>query len=101
MAERMVEPIEKSGKASPQRKRRANWLREFDAAKPVVSKRSGGWCEVAGCDRPAVLFHHRAGRKVSGANAPERLLHVCLTCHLRVHDQPDWSYTHGYLERRT
>jgi hypothetical protein len=31
----------------------------------------------------------------------ENLVGVCLECHARIHANPDWSYKHGWLLRRS
>lgn len=63
----------------------------------AVRLRSRGRCEaqVKCAGERAVLFHHRkrAGRVDSESN----LAHLCLACHLWVHDNPAKSYVLGLL----
>ena len=84
-----------------QKQRHTRFLRDFEDAKPIVSARSKGWCEVDGCDRYAVVFHHRAGRKGTGVNHPDMILHCCDSCHRAIHASPSMSFALGYMVRRT
>lgn len=98
----LVEPNWKAPrKRSPQQQRRLDWEREYAAAQIVVRERSRGWCEVNGCDRPADTFHHKAGRRVPGANHPDLILHCCTPHHTRIHAHPEDSYKAGHMEKRT
>lgn len=99
VSDRMVEPLFKQGrKPSPQKQRKAAKKRELSGSAQVVELRSRGICEVCD-DNRATQVHHKAGRKVPGANHPTLLLHVCLWCHQEIHANPDWSYRHGHLIR--
>lgn len=95
MAERMVEPIEKTGVRSTQAKRRRQWEREKAEGYAAVDKRSGGVCEVSGCRRAAENHHHMAGRVGPGVNDPELLKHLCPPCDLRVTTEPEWAKANG------
>lgn len=97
----LVEPIPKSGVKSTQAQRRRQWQKDYEAAQETVEARSGGICEYPACVRIASQYHHKAGRKVPGANDPARIMHLCLTHHNAVHANPADSYERGYLERRT
>jgi hypothetical protein len=62
-----------------------------------VRSRSGRRCEACvkcGGDR-AVLFHHR--KRAGRVDSDENLMHLCLACHLWVHDNPLKSYSLGWL----
>lgn len=93
----LVEPRFKTpGKPSPQKQRKAAKRRELSESAEEVVRRNGGRCEICD-DAPGTQVHHRAGRKVPGANNPEMLLHLCLYCHQEVHANPAHSYEQGYL----
>ena len=47
----------------------------------VVHRRSGGRCEVPGCDRPGKVVDHIKPRRQGGADHPSNLRHLC-----RLHD---------------
>lgn len=97
----MVEPILKQPRRpSPQKRRKAEKRRELTDSAQLVIARSRGICEVC-CDARATQVHHKAGRRVPGANHPSMLLHLCLWCHTEVHSSPEWSYEQGYLIRPT
>jgi len=99
VADRMVEPQWKSKRTpSPQKQRKAAKQRELSGTATIVEARSRGVCEVCD-DNRATQIHHKAGRRVPGANHPTLLLHVCLFCHTEIHANPDWSYRHGHLIR--
>ena len=83
-----------------QKSRRNLFLRDFEEAKVIVRQRSRGWCEFD-CDRYAVVFHHKAGRKVPGANHPDRIVHLCDGHHRWAHANPGEAYEAGLMERRT
>ncbi len=84
---------------------------EFEAARPLVERRSGGLCEVptwtlngewsgamnlattqwaahSGHRCRAEHVHHRKYRSRGGTNSLDNLLHVCRGCH-------DWIHTNG------
>lgn len=97
-----VETFFKAGFARPgrnreQRARRREWEREWKRAREARLSHARGWCELPGCDRPAVVVHHRAGRRVPGANRLELLMALCSACHTSVHAHPEQSYLNGWL----
>lgn len=57
--------------------RSAAWRRVCDA----VRQRSGGRCEVPGCDRPGKVFDHIRSRRRGGPDTPGNVRHLC-----RLHD---------------
>lgn len=78
----------------------ARFKRELDRMRPIVAARSGGICEVkldGRCRRRATHVHHRKLRGNGGDNAIENLLHVCSSCHSRLHGLGSLSYEHGWL----
>lgn len=101
MADRMVEPIPKQSgfkQRSPQQQRRAMFEAAFRKGKVAVRKRSGGWCEVDGCDRRATSTHHKAGRRgpVDVVNDPALLMDLCGPHDHRVTTEPAWAKEQGY-----
>ena len=84
----------------PQRSKRAQWEREFAAAKKQVRERSGGRCEYDGddCDQAATECHHKLPRSHPRANDPDFLLDLCRYHHHDViHANPRKSYLQGWL----
>lgn len=76
------------GERKPLRKVGARAKREepqLRAAKRAVRKRSGGWCEVDGCDRKADDYHHLKRRSRGGEHTAENLVHWCRVHHDREH----------------
>lgn len=72
-------------------------------ARPVVETRSGGRCEfelsAVRCEAAAVHLHHVHRRSQGGSNEPTNLRHLCAHHHRIVHDNPGWSFDHGWLAR--
>lgn len=76
---------------------RANtYQAEIDAMTPLVKSRAGGSCEICK-SAPVHHIHHRLLRSQGGKNTMSNLLGVCWLCHTEVHNNPEWSYEHGYL----
>lgn len=96
---RMVEPQPKQDTGF-RPKRRAKRVRQFDrdfeAVKPIVRKRSGGWCEVDGCDKRGRHHHHRGGRVGEGVNDPHMVILVCPEHDHRITTDPGWAKAEGY-----
>ena len=105
-------------KRSPITKRKTTKLskfdREFEAMKPLVRERSGGYCEALyvairflgesdpegaldalnhqdRCDGRAAHVHHRKYRSRRGSNSPDNLADVSNACHLWIHANPELS----------
>ena len=86
----------------PQKTRRAQFERDFKAAKAQVRTRSGGMCEYPGddCQRAATQCHHKLPRQHPRANDPDFLLDLCTHHHHEViHKYPEESYRQGWLLR--
>jgi len=49
---------------------------EYDLAREIVERRSGGVCEHCGTER-AENVHHKAGRGFDGCHHPMLLVHLC------------------------
>lgn len=92
----LVETFPKQGGKSPQRRRRDEWEADKRAGYRAIEGRSGGVCEVRGCDRRAAHHHHKAGRVGPGVNDPDMLMHVCPRCDLRITTEPLWAKGEGY-----
>jgi 5-methylcytosine-specific restriction endonuclease McrA len=110
MADRMVEPILKESgfrlpkkpsrlRARSKRQSRVDWEQEWQANRLEALARDGYRCRFSGCNRPAEVVHHKAGRRVADANRLDRLVSLCDAHHRHVHDHPDWSYQTGFMER--
>lgn len=72
------------------------------AARPVVLRRSGGYCEANTPDCPpgahqAQHVHHKRGKRYE---EPSDLLHVCFAAHHYIHCNPEQSYRIGWMEKR-
>lgn len=75
---------------------------ELRMARPIVYKRSGGYCEANTPACPAGTHnadhvHHIAGKR---NEAPGDLLHVCFDAHRYIHDHPEESYGKGWMKKR-
>jgi hypothetical protein len=55
-------------------------------------------CEVCGHRRSRDV-HHRLGRGECLLEI-DTFLAVCRSCHIRIHDNPQWAREHGYLGAR-
>jgi 5-methylcytosine-specific restriction protein A len=72
------------------------------AVRELVAQRSGGRCEVTGCDQPAEHLHHRRPRRLGGSrradtNRPSNLLHLCADHHTAVESLRTRAYALGLL----
>jgi hypothetical protein len=67
------------------------------SVRATVHRRSGGRCEIEGCQRQAQHIHHRKMRSQGGENVATNLLHVCHRCHDNIHANPEASYRAGHL----
>jgi hypothetical protein len=68
-------------------------------SRAVVKRRSKGRCELrvaADCGRAAEHMHHRLSRRFMN-HEPVNLVHICAPCHQFVHDNPQLSYTSGWM----
>lgn len=93
---------QRSSGLSPMGRKAQRFAAEFEAAKPTVLLRSGGFCEARTpvCTGFGQHVHHKAGRVGKGVNKPEMLLHVCFACHSHIHGNPAESYEHGWMCKR-
>lgn len=56
-------------------------------------------CQV--CEMiPSDQIHHRRGRWGERLNESEFFLAVCQPCHVKIHNDPAWAYSHGFLLKR-
>lgn len=78
---------------------RTAWQREWQTNRAAALERDGHRCQLPGCDRPAQVVHHKAGRRVADANRLDRLMSLCDACHRAVHASPESSYARGFMER--
>ena len=60
----------------------------------LVTKRSKGLCEL--CTEPGQHLHHRQLRR-AGDHSAANLVHLCNTCHRRIHGHVSWSLQTGWL----
>lgn len=65
-----------------------------DRTRNLVRRRSKGGCEL--CPATATHFHHRQLRR-GGNHQAGNLLHLCATCHRRVHGHVAESEAAGWL----
>jgi hypothetical protein len=72
---------------------------EFEQASKRVRRRSGGKCEARTqlCTEAGEQVHHRKMRSQGGTNDERNLLHVCLHCHMWIHDHPAEAYERRWL----
>lgn len=61
----------------------------------VVRKRSGDYCELC-LDAYGDQLHHRQSRR-GGDHSVPNLVHLCATCHRKVHSHPAWSNRDGWI----
>lgn len=62
--------------------------------------RSGGRCEVGGCDlnRTGMEAHHRKLRSRGGGHELSNLIAACPRCHHeKVHAHPEWATRAGFM----
>jgi hypothetical protein len=55
--------------------------KDWAALCAIVKRRSGGMCEVPGCNRPGKIVDHVRTRTDGGPDTPDNLRHLC-----RYHD---------------
>lgn len=75
---------------------------EFEKMKPVIKKRSGGFCEArihGVCTGRGQHVHHRKLRGQGGTNSEENLIHLCMACHHHAHHAGNVAYEKGWLLR--
>ena len=112
MADRLVETFFKASgftrpktkakmRARSQHPTRLRWEAEWQTNRAAALERAGYRCQLPGCDRPAVVVHHKAGRRVADANRLDRLMPLCNEHHIYAHANPAWAYETGVMERRT
>lgn len=53
-------------------------------------------CQVC-CMTQANQIHHRKGRWGERLNNTEFFLAVCSACHEKIHSDPAWAYSEGFL----
>lgn len=53
-------------------------------------------CEI----NPSDQIHHRKGRWGERLNDSQFFLSVCQRCHTKIHSDPAWAYSHGFLLKR-
>ena len=75
-----------------------DWWTTF--ANPLLMLRSGGVCEVGGCDlnQTGIERHHRIRRR-DGGDRLSNLLALCPTHHHYVTDHPAEAYANGWSIR--
>ena len=66
----------------------------------MVEARAAGLCECCG-DRAGQVVHHRKRRSQGGTNALANLMLLDGDCHRRIHDEPEWARSRGFLLRRS
>lgn len=79
-------------------KRKRAQDRAYVEVRRQVFDRAHGRCEV--CAGRAQHAHHLVPRSAGGLDVAQNLLAVCLVCHRRIHDNPQWAREHGYLRSR-
>jgi len=57
-------------------------------------------CEVVGCNKEATTIHHKAGRIGALLVDSEYFLACCMSCHLRIEQNPNWAKIKGYSLNR-
>lgn len=58
-------------------------------------------CQIAGCNKPAVEVHHRAGRANDLLTNPENFLAICSDCHSKITEHSREAINEGYSELRS
>ena len=76
------------------------YAEELDAITPALVARSRGICEICHY-APAAVRHHRLRRSQGGGNELANLLHLCCSCHDRLHANPVLAYDRGWMLRRS
>lgn len=98
---RLPDALGKPGPKAPKAKRRKADPPELVAARKVVRKRSGGYCEariVDWCQGGAAHAHHVLRQSQGGKHTPENLVDLCYGCHLpAIHANVEWAQRHGLL----
>jgi hypothetical protein len=57
-------------------------------------------CQVKGCSRPSACIHHRKGRIGELLTDKKHFLAVCLPCHQKIENHPEWANQMGYSVSR-
>lgn len=58
-------------------------------------------CEVVECHRKSNQIHHMAGRSNELLTNVDLFLAVCDVCHQRIHAEPIWAESNGYIVKRS
>lgn len=109
--------LKRTGIARRRSRRDERYVKEFEAARPLVIRRSHNRCEASAfvtrwvaangqptdealaswldsrffCRPKASHVHHRRFRSRRGSNQLCNLLHVCEACHQWIHRHGDWA----------
>lgn len=87
-------PIKKvTAKRAIQNKEYLRLNREYLEQYPV--------CEVVECHYKSNQVHHMCGREGELLTNVDFFLAVCQDCHDKIHDNPEWSRSQGYLLTRS
>ena len=84
--------------------RRPSVTPEEKAGRGLVSKRSGGWCELrieGVCAGPARDWQHRRNRSQGGPWAASNGLDTCRPCHNFLHHHPTLAVDNGWTVKST
>lgn len=57
-------------------------------------------CQIPGCHDLATERHHILRRSAGGTDDRANTIDACSPHHLKIHSQPSWAYSMGYLKRR-
>lgn len=57
-------------------------------------------CEVCHASDTHVScdLHHVYGREGYNLFNPDGFMYVCRNCHMKIHNEPAWAKSHGYLK---
>ena len=60
-------------------------------------QRTHHYCEVEGCRNYMSAVHHKKGRIGKNLLDETTWLAVCNSCHAKIHKNPAWAMSHGYM----
>jgi len=96
-APRSTEPLKKT-RLNPRGRKYKPIPQEVREA---VTERAKGLCEVTlpGCLVRLQHLHHKLSRAQGGRHVADNLAGCCMSCHGKIHANPEWAYRHGWLIR--
>lgn len=96
--EKAAGKVKKPKKIKPMSAKRKKELEEYERVRDIYMAEHKT-CEVKGCFREANDLHHKAGRIGSLLTDINYFMAVCRGCHDKIHENPKWAESKGYIIR--